>query len=180
MALLAGRLCAVLGALALALPRTGAVDEQPGDAHGASQGFQIVTFKWHHVQDPYIIALWILVASLAKIGKCLVVRGSGVCRLFHSAATALLSSLWGGSGGGTSLRRGAKPELRWSPGIAGRHSLACPSRRAPYLGLISTCVCLGVEFSGFISWRGMPRGLARDDVGYRLEKKKDAVHGEIQ
>lgn len=40
-------------------------EEEPSE--GGS--FQVVTFKWHHVQDPYIIALWILVASLAKIGK---------------------------------------------------------------------------------------------------------------
>ena len=51
------------------LPRAQGVEEKPGGAHGESQGFQVVTFKWHHVQDPYIIALWILVASLAKIGK---------------------------------------------------------------------------------------------------------------
>ncbi|XP_004621425.2 sodium/hydrogen exchanger 3 isoform X1 [Sorex araneus] len=51
-----------------ALPRARAVEEDPGGAHGQGQGFQVVTFKWHHVQDPYIIALWILVASLAKIG----------------------------------------------------------------------------------------------------------------
>ena len=62
----------VLLALLLALgelPRARGVEEEPGDAHGGTQGFQVVTFKWHHVQDPYIIALWILVASLAKIGK---------------------------------------------------------------------------------------------------------------
>ncbi|KAG3266937.1 solute carrier family 9 member A3 [Ictidomys tridecemlineatus] len=46
------------------LPRVRGFEEEPSSA---SQGFQVVTFKWHHVQDPYIIALWILVASLAKI-----------------------------------------------------------------------------------------------------------------
>lgn len=52
--------------LALTSPRGAwGIEEEPSS--GAS--FQVVTFKWHHVQDPYIIALWILVASLAKIGK---------------------------------------------------------------------------------------------------------------
>ncbi|XP_065730199.1 sodium/hydrogen exchanger 3 isoform X2 [Phocoena phocoena] len=59
----------LLALLALGeLPRAQGVEEMPGGAPGESQGFQVVTFKWHHVQDPYIIALWILVASLAKIG----------------------------------------------------------------------------------------------------------------
>uniref|UniRef100_A0ABI7VPM8 Sodium/hydrogen exchanger n=1 Tax=Felis catus TaxID=9685 RepID=A0ABI7VPM8_FELCA len=63
-----GPRCGLLLALLLALgalPRARGVEEQSG---GASQGFQVVSFKWHHVKDPYIIALWILVASLAKIG----------------------------------------------------------------------------------------------------------------
>lgn len=51
------------------LPLVRCSEEEPGGAHGSHQGFQVVTFKWDHVQDPFIIALWILVASLAKIGK---------------------------------------------------------------------------------------------------------------
>ncbi|XP_070102265.1 sodium/hydrogen exchanger 3 isoform X1 [Equus przewalskii] len=58
-----GLLLALLLALGV-VPRARGVEEQGGTV----QGFQVVTFKWHHVQDPYIIALWILVASVAKIG----------------------------------------------------------------------------------------------------------------
>ncbi|XP_058536111.1 sodium/hydrogen exchanger 3 [Ochotona princeps] len=47
-----------------ALPRAWGAEHE---AHSETEGFQVVTFKWHHVQDPYIIALWVLVASLAKI-----------------------------------------------------------------------------------------------------------------
>ncbi|CAK6444239.1 unnamed protein product [Pipistrellus nathusii] len=51
------------------LPQVAGVEEEPGGGgHQDSEGFQVVTFKWDHVQDPYIIALWILVASVAKIG----------------------------------------------------------------------------------------------------------------
>ncbi|KAM9340675.1 sodium/hydrogen exchanger 3-like [Symphorus nematophorus] len=36
--------------------------------HGSNiTGIPIVTFKWHHVEAPYLIALWILVAGLAKL-----------------------------------------------------------------------------------------------------------------
>uniref|UniRef100_A0A4W6EGR3 Sodium/hydrogen exchanger n=1 Tax=Lates calcarifer TaxID=8187 RepID=A0A4W6EGR3_LATCA len=36
--------------------------------HGSSiKEVPIVTFKWHHVETPYLIALWILVAGLAKM-----------------------------------------------------------------------------------------------------------------
>ncbi|XP_075683012.1 sodium/hydrogen exchanger 3 [Rhinoderma darwinii] len=61
-------------ALGLAYPLISAAlqdknEANDGGGHNAEvpTTLQIVTFKWHHVQEPYIIALWILVASLAKI-----------------------------------------------------------------------------------------------------------------
>lgn len=63
-----GLLLALLLALG-ELPPVGAFEEEPDKEHEESHGFQVVTLKWHHVQEPYIIALWILVASVAKIGK---------------------------------------------------------------------------------------------------------------
>lgn len=40
--------------------------------HGNSSvlaGIPVVTLKWHHVQEPYQVVLWILVAGLCKLGR---------------------------------------------------------------------------------------------------------------
>lgn len=70
----------IFWAISLAYPLIGAALQDKDDKSEAADtggghtsevptSLQIVTFKWHHVQEPYIIALWILVASLAKIGE---------------------------------------------------------------------------------------------------------------
>ncbi|XP_043575286.1 sodium/hydrogen exchanger 3-like [Chiloscyllium plagiosum] len=42
-------------------------DTEHGESHGGNEtGFHIVSFHWENVQTPYVIALWILVASLAQ------------------------------------------------------------------------------------------------------------------
>uniref|UniRef100_A0A8C3VPZ8 Sodium/hydrogen exchanger n=1 Tax=Catagonus wagneri TaxID=51154 RepID=A0A8C3VPZ8_9CETA len=76
------------------LPRARGTEEVPGASHGDTQGFQVVTFRWHHVQDPYIIALWILVASLAKIGFHLSHKVTSVVP--ESALLIVLGLLLGG------------------------------------------------------------------------------------
>ncbi|XP_035537678.1 sodium/hydrogen exchanger 3.1 isoform X2 [Morone saxatilis] len=41
---------------------------QTEHGHGSViTGIPIVTFKWHHVETPYLVALWILVAGLGKL-----------------------------------------------------------------------------------------------------------------
>lgn len=32
-------------------------------------GISIITFKWDHVETPFLVVLWILVAGLAKLGR---------------------------------------------------------------------------------------------------------------
>ncbi|XP_064409327.1 sodium/hydrogen exchanger 3 [Latimeria chalumnae] len=41
-------------------------DSHTQESSNHTEGFQIVSFEWTHVHTPYIIALWILVASVAK------------------------------------------------------------------------------------------------------------------
>lgn len=31
-------------------------------------GITVVTYQWHHVKEPYLITIWVLVAGLAKLG----------------------------------------------------------------------------------------------------------------
>lgn len=40
-----------------------------GAGHGAAQLTEvpIVTWKWHHVEAPYLVALWVLVCWLCKL-----------------------------------------------------------------------------------------------------------------
>lgn len=42
-----------------------------GGGHGASPitTLPIVTWKWEHVSEPYLVALWVLVCWLCKLGE---------------------------------------------------------------------------------------------------------------
>ena len=127
----------LLALLALGeLPQAQGTEEVPGDAHGDVQGFQVVTFRWHHVQDPYIIALWILVASLAKIGKrpgARWARGSGPAATSPPPAGSAGSHLrpWGTEPGSRAAffpSSGGVPR-RWRSAVASPGIRALESRR---------------------------------------------------
>ncbi|XP_077418840.1 sodium/hydrogen exchanger 5 isoform X2 [Vanacampus margaritifer] len=57
--------------LALAAPGTGADTGTPEEDgkhdHNAGGGYRVVQWEWTYVQTPYVIAVWLLVASVAKI-----------------------------------------------------------------------------------------------------------------
>lgn len=50
---------------------TGSTTNTSGGGHepAAIQTLPIVTWKWHHVETPYLVALWILTCWLCKLGK---------------------------------------------------------------------------------------------------------------
>ena len=61
---------------------TGTTHTESGDAHDSGGSHEdgghgtvnistlpIVSWKWHHVETPYLVALWILVSWLCKLGK---------------------------------------------------------------------------------------------------------------
>uniref|UniRef100_A0AAV2K059 Uncharacterized protein n=1 Tax=Knipowitschia caucasica TaxID=637954 RepID=A0AAV2K059_KNICA len=53
------------------VPGTSSSNEsEGGSGHGAPiTTLPIVTWKWHHVEAPYIVMLWILVCWLCKLGE---------------------------------------------------------------------------------------------------------------
>ena len=51
-------------------PVSGA-DETDEANSNETERYQLVTWDFHHVEVPYVICLWILLASLAKIGEYL-------------------------------------------------------------------------------------------------------------
>uniref|UniRef100_A0A4W6EDE4 Sodium/hydrogen exchanger n=1 Tax=Lates calcarifer TaxID=8187 RepID=A0A4W6EDE4_LATCA len=59
----------LVGSVLLLCPVAGVtrVKDKAALTHQDIKEVPIVTFKWHHVETPYLIALWILVAGLAKM-----------------------------------------------------------------------------------------------------------------
>ncbi|XP_062922799.1 sodium/hydrogen exchanger 5 [Mobula hypostoma] len=84
------------------------VDE--GDPHGyGTVGFEMVKWEWVHVQGPYLVVVWILVASLAKI---LFHLSSKVTTVVPESCLLILLGL---GLGGIVLAAAKKPEYQLEP-----------------------------------------------------------------
>uniref|UniRef100_UPI00358FD8D4 sodium/hydrogen exchanger 3-like n=1 Tax=Myxine glutinosa TaxID=7769 RepID=UPI00358FD8D4 len=73
-----------------ALPGRAEEHGSNAEGHDAPGGFEVVGLHWKHVKEPYFIAVWILVASLAKLSGCGIARGAVLlmqCPHYKSAGT---------------------------------------------------------------------------------------------
>ncbi|KAF6719904.1 hypothetical protein FQA47_021848 [Oryzias melastigma] len=65
---------------------TNATSSSSGHETAVISTLPIVSWKWHHVSEPYLVALWILVCWLCKLGESQSLMGldlQGSCRSQH-------------------------------------------------------------------------------------------------
>lgn len=61
-----------------------ATTHPPGGHGGSITTLPIVSWKWHHIEAPYIVALWVLVCWLCKLGKSWCGWAQGLVPLFST------------------------------------------------------------------------------------------------